>query len=200
MPSSARIFAVTGLIVILAAQALADPPPWQYLAGQGDAGFKRPLYRSLQLSPEKPSELETRVDLRGEMQFYTMLRYGTPSSLRVGVVVDRIGRSDFDLYVDTNRDHVIFPKEKVTGTGKTRQLKLNAELAEGELGSEMLAREVIFRSGYLASSISFATIGYLRYTLSLETNQSKWIRLASYALRLSVKAARVPSRQTPHWV
>lgn len=171
MPSSARIFGVTALIAILATSTFADPPPWQYHAGQEDAGFIRPLYRSLQLSPAKPSELETRVDFRGEKQFYTMLRYGTPSSLRVGVVVDRIGRSDFDLYVDTNRDHVIFPKEKVTGTGKTRQLKLNAEFAEGEFGSKMLAREVIFRNGFLASSVSFATIGYLQGNVEFERKQ-----------------------------
>ncbi len=47
------------------------------------------------------------------------LRYGSPSSVRVTIVLDEIGRGEADLYVDANRNRRIEWPDRVAGENRT---------------------------------------------------------------------------------
>lgn len=149
---------------------LADEPAsdWRYVASSEEPGFARPLFRAIALSTDKPEDLKELLTYRGPTQRYAQLRYGTASSLRVVIVLDEVSRSDFDLYVDVDRDRTIIAREKVAGSGRLRQIELDAELSQGDDGSDMLPRQVAFRRGISSKSLSFATLGYLEGSVAVD--------------------------------
>ena len=157
MKTAHRILGGT-LTAIVACQCLAaDRDDWKYVAA--DTFTQAPL-RSIGLSEQAPDNLVIDVDFRGRRQRYARIRYGSPDSTRVSVVVDGIGRGEIDLYVDGNRNRIIEEKDLVAGTGRNRQCELPLEtirLAEASYRS----RSVRFRLGNGGRVLGFGTIGFV---------------------------------------
>jgi hypothetical protein len=99
---------------------VAGEPAWRYVADIAADSPIRPVFRFVALSTTKPEELREEVAYRGKEQKYAQVRYGSDDSRRVVVVVDEMGKGDFDLYVDANRNRVIEAKDKIVGGGVGR--------------------------------------------------------------------------------
>src|SRR5262245_43628525 len=84
-----------------------QPPTWQYVVPKPGEPFEHPPLRALALSDQRPEDLKEEVTYRGKKRRYGQIRYGSPSSVRVAVVVDEIAPGEVDLYVDAKRSRII---------------------------------------------------------------------------------------------
>jgi hypothetical protein len=133
---------------------------WRYvLPPPGDA-FEHPPLRAIALGREKPDDLREMVSYRGTRRRYAQVRYGSPGSVRVTVVLDDAGPGDVDLYVDADRNRRIESKDRVEGKDRTFRLPLNVAVVEGEI-TKLTPRAVVFRLGATGLTFSYAAAGYL---------------------------------------
>ncbi|MBI2481501.1 MAG: hypothetical protein HYV60_23530 [Planctomycetia bacterium] len=147
---------------------------WQYIPGD-DAEFAVPVARSFAMSAERPEDLSTQVDWRGERQWYAQVRYGNEASKRVSVVVDESGAGKIDLYVDRNRNRVIQPVDLIDGEGRERDFDLATEIVQEEF-VEHYPRRVRFRLGITGRQFSLGTTGFVAGTARLG-EQANQVRL-----------------------
>jgi hypothetical protein len=122
--------------------------------------FAYPPLRAISLSDQRPADLEERITYRGKKQRYAQLRYGSPSSVRISIVVDEIGPNDVDLYVDARRNRAIEPADKVSGDKLTWRVPVEVAVVEGDI-LKLVPRTVIFRYGRLSRTLGYATCGYV---------------------------------------
>src|SRR5438067_4784535 len=116
---SVRCESLPGIIVLLlvaSARGIAGEP-WRYVTPGPGEPMEHPPLQAISLSADKPDGLVESVTYRGKRRLYAQLRYGSPDSTRVAIVVDEIGPDAFDLYVDRDRNRQIEPAELVAGTG-----------------------------------------------------------------------------------
>ena len=106
------------------------------------------------------------VRYRGGRQRYTQLRYGSPGSIRVTVVLDEVAPGDVDLYVDSNRNRRIEARDRVAGEGRIWRLPMEVAVVEGEV-TNLTPRAAIFRLGATGLTFSFAAAGYLEGTVKV---------------------------------
>jgi hypothetical protein len=118
------------------------------------------------LSSEKPEDLVVKVTFRGRRQRFGQIRYGSPSSIRVTVVLDELGRGQADLYVDANRNRRIEERDRVEGRDRTWRVPLNLAIVEGET-TRYERRSSIFRLGATGITFSHAAAGYLEGKVQL---------------------------------
>ncbi|HZW31240.1 MAG TPA: hypothetical protein VFF52_11065 [Isosphaeraceae bacterium] len=155
---------IAGLMAALGVAVIADPgaapAAWRYVVPAPGDAFESPPLRALGLASEKPEDLVVKVAFRGSRQRYAQLRYGSPSSVRVTVVLDEIGPGAADLYVDANRNRRIEATDRVDGANRTWRLPLDLAIVEGETtGYER--RACVFRLGATGITFSHAAAGYL---------------------------------------
>lgn len=82
---------------------------------------------------------------RGSRQRYAQIRYGSPSSVRITVVLDEVSSSEVDVYVDANRNRRIEPGDRlVPEPGRTWRTPLSVAVVEGET-TRLIPRAAIFR-------------------------------------------------------
>ena len=112
------------------------------------------------LTTEKPEDVIVKVTFRGSRQRYAQLRFGSPSSVRVTIVLDEVGRGEADLYVDANRNRRIEATDRVDGENRTWRVPLDLAIVEGEM-TRYTHRAAIFRLGATGITFSFAAAGYL---------------------------------------
>lgn len=143
-----------------------DEGAWHYVVPKPGEPFEYPPLRALTLSASKPADAEEKVKYRGSRQRYAQLRFGSPTSVRVTIVVDEIGSNDVDLYVDTARKRTIEDRDKVTGKDLTWRLPLEMHHVQGTVITPH-RRTVIFRFGPVGRSLSFAAAGYLEGTVQI---------------------------------
>ena len=140
---------------------LAGPPvAWRYVVPPPGDAFESPPLRAIGLSSEKPDDVNVKVAFRGSRQRYAQLRYGSPSSIRITIVLDEIGRGAGDLYVDANRNRRIEAADRVDGENRTWRLPLDLAIVEGEI-TRHERRAAIFRLGATGITFSHAAAGYL---------------------------------------
>jgi hypothetical protein len=152
--------------ILFSVVAFADEPAWRYVEKVEADSPIRPVFRSVALSTSKPDQLEEAVHYRGKVQKYAQIRYGSDDSRRVVVVVDEVGATDFDLYVDANRNRVIEVKDRVAGAGKDRTAALDVEMTRGlEILHER--RLVQWRLSATRKTIGLATLGYVEGSVSI---------------------------------
>ena len=108
----------------LAAEEPSDAG-WRYVLPPAGDAFEHPPLRAIGLSDAKPDDVTESVEYRGTRRRYAQLRYGSPDSVRVTVVLDEGGPGEADLYVDSNRNRRIELKERVTGDGRTWRVPLD---------------------------------------------------------------------------
>jgi hypothetical protein len=150
----------------LAAKSAAADDEWRFVLPSPGDPFEHPPLRAISLSEKKPDDVKEMVRYRGARQRFAQVRYGSPGSVRVTIVLDELSSGDVDLYVDADRNRRIEEKDKVAGEGRTWRLPLQVALAEGET-TKLIPRSAIFRLGATGLTFSFASAGYLEGTLSI---------------------------------
>lgn len=152
--------------------ALPDPPApegaWRFVVPAPGDAFEHPPLRALGLSREKPDDVVEKVEYRGHRRRYGQLRYGSPSSVRVTVVLDDLAPGKSDLYVDAGRNRRIEPADRVAAAadGRTWRLALDVARVEGEV-THSERRAVVFRLGSTGLTLSHAAAGYLDGVVTL---------------------------------
>jgi hypothetical protein len=163
MPRFLRM-SIVGLVATLSVAATTNagdaPAGWRYVVPAPGDTFESPPLRAIGLSIEKPEDVIVKVKFRGTRQRYGQLRYGSPSSVRVTVVIDEIARGRADLYVDANRNRRIEETDRVDGESRTGRVPLNLAIAEGET-THYTRRSAIFRLGSTGITLGHAAAGYL---------------------------------------
>lgn len=149
------------LLTLLAASVGAGADEWRYVVPSPDEPFAHPPLRLLPLDTKKPDDVKESVRYRGARQRYGQIRYGSPSSVRVTVVVDEIGANEVDLYVDTARSRCIQKSDLVAPAADGLwRMPLDVAVVEGDKTAS-IPRTLIFRYGKVAKTLSYATCGYL---------------------------------------
>jgi hypothetical protein len=155
------------LPLLLAAIALDGHPAvagpdaaWRYVLPQAGDPFEHPPLRAIPLGRERPDDVREMVRYRGLRRRYAQLRYGSPSSVRVTVVLDEVGPGDADLYVDADRNRRIEARDRVERNGRVWRLPLDVAVVEGE-STRYLPRAAVFRLGATGLTFSFAAAGFL---------------------------------------
>ena len=175
---------MTLLPLTLLSLTLASAPPgdakpqppgetWRFVLPAPGDPFEHPPFRALVLSREKPEDVSEKVAYRGNSRRYGQLRFGSPGSIRVTVVLDEVGPGDVDLFVDANRDRKIDDRDRVAGTkgssGREQiwRLPLDVAMVEGEV-TKTTRRALIFRLGATGRTLGYAAAGYLEGTVTME--------------------------------
>jgi hypothetical protein len=155
---------IAGLIAALFVAAAPDaggaPAAWRYVVPPAGDPFESPPPHAIGLASEKPDDLIVKISFRGRRQRYAQLRYGSPSSVRVAVVLDEISRGEGDLYVDANRNRRIEATDRVAGENRTWRLPLDLAIVEGD-STRYVRRAAVFRLGATGITFSHAAEGYL---------------------------------------
>ena len=151
------------------AQAGQGPPApvWQYVLPAAGDPFDHAPFRALVLSREKPDELVEKAGYRGEAarRRYAMIRFGSPSSIRVTVVIDESAAGEVDLYVDADRNLRVEDRDRVNGkAGETKSVedaghgryRWTSRLVENETCNGPIPRAVVFRLGASGQTLGYA--------------------------------------------
>src|SRR5262245_32890658 len=82
---------ILGLTTVLSASWLASEyqSAWRYILPAAGATHEHPPLRAIALQNERPDDLKERVSYRGTQRRYAQIRYGSPGSIRVAVVLDQ---------------------------------------------------------------------------------------------------------------
>ena len=155
-----------------AEEAARAQTPWRYVTPEAGQEMEHAPFRPVLLTEERPDDLSEAVSYRGARRLYAQLRYGSPGSTRVTVVVDETGPGAFDLYVDRDRNRTIEPDELLPGAGAVRRLPLSVEdVREGIL--DRSPRSVILRRGSTGKTLGIATVGYFEGEADLDGRRVK---------------------------
>jgi hypothetical protein len=155
------------------AHALA---PWRYVVPEPGDPFDHAPFRALVLSREKPEELIEQVAYRGEpaRRRYARIRFGSPSSTRVTVVIDTAASGEVDLYADADRNLKIDERDRVAedsadaGARRERLWRLPLGVALIENGAvRTVPRAVVFRLGASGQTLGYAAAGFLEGHIAL---------------------------------
>src|ERR1700679_2395327 len=118
----------TVAVALTLAGALAgdelNPKPsasWRYVIPAPGDPFEHAPFRALVLSREKPEDLIEKIAYRGEpaRRRYARIRFGSPSSTRVTVVIDTTAAGEVDLYADADRNLKIDDRDQVAPAAAT---------------------------------------------------------------------------------
>jgi hypothetical protein len=145
------------------AGAAAEEPPvadWRYIVPDSGQPMEHPPLVSISLGDKKPEIVKSEPKYRGKV-LYGLLRYGSPNSPQMPLVVDEVSGSDFDLYVDGQRSGHIDGERKVSSDGRTRRAAVVSEVSLENQPSEQYPRQIVLRRGIVGKSIGVATLGYL---------------------------------------
>jgi hypothetical protein len=164
------------LALACAALALQGAPTWRYVVPPAGDPLRRPQLCALPLTTEKPGELKLRVEFRGDWQRYGSLRYGDADSTRVAVVLDHIGPTTFDLYVDTGRDLEIEARDRVAGEGPAFELALGVATRDAEGRDVLVPRLVALELGASGAILATATLGWLEGEVELDGTTLRALR------------------------
>jgi hypothetical protein len=147
-------------LLLACGSAGAADDEWRYVVPPPGDPFEHPPLRAIALSATKPPDLEETAHYRGKQRRYAQLRFGSPTSVRVTVVVDEIGPKEVDLYVDAGRRRRIEDRDRVSGTGLIWRLPVEAAFVEGTT-LKLAPRTLLFRYGPASRTLAFAAAGYL---------------------------------------
>jgi hypothetical protein len=133
---------------------------WKFVLSPPGDPFEAPPLRALALSREKPEGVVEKVEYRGNRRRYAQLRYGSPGSVRITVVLDEGGPDGPELYVDADRNLRIQAEDRVVGRDRTWRLPLQVATVEGEI-TRLTPRAALFRLGRTGLTLAFAASGYV---------------------------------------
>jgi hypothetical protein len=149
---------------------------WRYVLPAPGDPFDHAPFRALVLSRERPDELVENAAYRGEKsrRRFARIRFGSPSSTRVTIVLDETPDGKVDLYVDADRNLRIEDRDRADNadTGQASRgarvwrMPLDVALVEDET-VRTIPRAVVFRLGASGQTLGYATAGYLEGTVAL---------------------------------
>jgi hypothetical protein len=162
------IAACTFLMSLVAATNHVSAGEWPFVLSQPGDPFEHPPLRALPLSRTKPDDVKELVSYRGARQRYAQIKYGSPGSVRITIVLDEVSSSDVDLYVDANRNRRIESGDRlVAQSDRAWRTPLSVAVVEGET-TRLIPRAAIFRLGATGLTFSFAAAGYLEGAVSMD--------------------------------
>jgi hypothetical protein len=144
---------------------------WRYVLPPPGDEFEHAPFRALVLRRAKPDELVEKAAYRGApaQRRYAQIRFGSPSSTRVTVVVDTLANGEVDLYADADRNLKIDERDRLTpqavaaAVGARRErvwrLPLDVALVEAE-AVNTIRRAIVMRLGASGQTLAYATAGY----------------------------------------
>ncbi len=138
----------------------ATSQQWRYVTPAAGEPMEHPPFQPITLTREKPADLVEEVRYRRSKRLYAQLRYGSPDSTRVTLVVDETGPDSFDLYVDQNRNRKIEAAELVPGKGALRRLPLQAQIVN-KTALDEYPRAILVRRGTTGKTLGVATAGFI---------------------------------------
>ena len=139
---------------------------WRYVTPPLGDPFAHPPLRALTLIHTAPADVRELVHYRGVRRRYAQIRYGSPGSVRMTVVVDELAGGETDLYVDADRNRRIEEKDRVMGEGRLWRIPISVAVVEGET-TRLTQRSAVFRMGATGLTFSFAAAGYLEGTVNI---------------------------------
>ena len=146
----------------------SDAPAWQFVLPDPGALDEHPPLRIVPLSETPPEDVVEMVPYQGSHPRYGQIRYGSPGSVRVTVVLDVADNGQAALYVDSNRNRRIEPRDRVEGpVNDTWRVPLDVALVEGET-TRLVPRAFVFRRGSSGRTLQAAAAGYLEGRLTLD--------------------------------
>ncbi len=166
---------------------------WHFVLPAPGDPFEHAPFRALVLNREKPEDLIEKVHYRGDSSHrrYAQIRFGSPGSVRVTVVLDEVAPGEADLYVDADRNRRIDERDRVAPTtvtaGSRRErvwrLPLDVAMVDKDV-TRTIPRAVMFRLGASGRTLGYAAAGYLEGTVTLsdpdtDATGSKARRLAA---------------------
>ena len=152
---------------------LPEEKAWRYVVPPGGDPFEHAPFRAIAMSRAKPEDLSEKAQYRGErtLRRYAQIRYGSPGSIRVTVVLDERADGRVDLYLDADRNRKIDDRDLAIAERSTKpgeatlwRVPLAVAMVDHEI-TRLIPRAVVFRSGKIPGSLSYATAGYLEGTL-----------------------------------
>ncbi len=182
MKLNTAAFALALVLPAFDAQAQAvspSQPGWRYVLPAPGDPFDHAPFRALVLTREKPEELVERAAYRGEKsrRRYARIRYGSPSSIRVSIVLDETADGKIDLYADADRNLRIDDRDRVSGpagatdrSARIWRLPLDVAVVENET-VRAFPRAVVFRLGASGQTLGYATAGYLEGTVVVRSHE-----------------------------
>lgn len=146
--------------VVAAGHCIAeDATSWRYVVPEPGQPMEHPPLVSLSLGDKAPEIVKSEPKYRGR-PLYGLLRYGSPNSPQVILVVDDAG-GDFELYVDADRSGHIDPKQIAAGKERVRRAAAISEVSYQSQPSEQYPRQIVLRRGITGKTLGVATLGYL---------------------------------------
>jgi hypothetical protein len=153
---------------------------WRYVLPAPGDPFDHAPFRALVLTRERPEELVENATYRGEKsrRRFGRIRFGSPSSTRVTIVLDETPDGTVDLYADADRNLRIDDRDRVghADTGPASRgariwrMPLNVALVENET-VHTIPRAVVLRLGASGQTLGYATAGYLEGTVALRAKK-----------------------------
>ena len=165
--SVSRKAALWCVLLLLQACGAAYADEWRYLVPTTGQPDEHAPLRALALRDGKPEDLKEQASYRGTRRQYGQFRYGSATSVRVAVVLDRVSAKEFDLYVDANRDRSIDDLERLFSEDRAWRVPLDLAISE-DSGTRTIGRQVVFRLGKTGRIFSYATLGYLEGTVDFD--------------------------------
>jgi hypothetical protein len=138
----------------------AEDAAWRYVVPQPGEPMEHPPLVSLSLGDKAPEIVKGEPKYRGQA-LYGLLRYGSPNSPQVILVVDDAGGGDFELYVDSDRSGHIDRKQIAAGKDRVRRAAAISEVSYQSQPSEQYVRQIVLRRGITGKTLGVATLGYL---------------------------------------
>jgi hypothetical protein len=163
-------------LVLFASLSQVGETSWRYVTPPPGVPHEHAPLRAMPLGALRPDDIVENVTYRGTKRRYGQLRFGSPSSVRVTIVLDEFGPGQAALYVDADRNRRIEEKDRVDGKDRTWRVPLNVAIVEGELTS-YTPRTVLFRLGATGLTFSQATTGYLEGTVTIDDRAHKARRI-----------------------
>ena len=116
---------VSSTTLMLAIALAGAPPDWRFVLPAPGDPFEHAPFRALVLGREKPEDLIEKVAYRGDpaRRRYAQIRFGSPGSIRVTVVLDEVGPGEVDLYVDADRNRRIDDRDRVAAAAVRRHAR-----------------------------------------------------------------------------
>ncbi len=139
-----------------------------------------PIFNSLQPLKSIPQDVKLECDSNDDRCLYFDVRYGSPGSKRVLMVVELTESGNFKLFVDSNRDRKLEADEIVEGSGRERTFELEAEIirrnrpdenTDAKFEAHLFKRQVRLRLNSSNDSVGFATTGYFAGTNRIGENE-----------------------------
>lgn len=175
---------VPSALLMLAAALAATPPgdapgspastEWRFVLPAAGDPFEHAPFRALVLAREKPEDLVEKVAYRGDAarRRYAQIRFGSPGSIRVTVVLDEVKPGDADLYVDADRNRRIDDRDRVAASASSGareriwRLPMDVAMVDREI-TRKVPRAVVFRLGASGRTLGYASAGYLEGTVEI---------------------------------